>query len=92
MRDVGWEKRTTSSADDFVVAMPVFVRHELAAIVLYGPHATGEVIDPDEMRTLQALCNSASAALDHLEAVELRRRLDESERTIAALQVATLPG
>ena len=92
MRDAGGEKRAASSADDFVVAMPVFVRHELAAVVLYGPHSTGEAIDPDEMSALQALCNGASAALDHLEAMELRRRLDESERAIAALQVATLPG
>jgi len=83
------DNRSGAPEDDFVVALPVFVRHELAAIAFYGPHATGEAIDPDEMRALQALCMGASAALDHIEASELRRRLDESERTVAALRIAT---
>jgi hypothetical protein len=73
------------------VALPIFVRHELDAIAFYGPHATGEAIDPDEMHALLALCNGASAALDHLEAAELRRRLDESERTIATLRIVAAP-
>jgi hypothetical protein len=67
-----------------IVAFPVFVRYELQAIILYGGHATGEAIDPDELRTLLALCVGAGAALDHLEAQDLRRRLDDSQRALAA--------
>lgn len=67
-----------------VVAFPVFVRYELQAIVLYGGHATGEAIDPDELKTLFSLCVGAGAALDHLEAQDLRRRLDDSQRALAA--------
>ena len=74
-----------------VIAFPIFVRHELQAIVLYGGHETGEAIDPDEVRVLESLCVGAAAALDHLEAVELRRRLEESERALAALKMAMAP-
>jgi hypothetical protein len=80
-----WSENATADRS-FFVALPVFVRRELVAIVFYGGHETGEAIDPDEMRTLQSLCVAASAALDHLEAMDLRNRLDESERTNQALR------
>jgi hypothetical protein len=64
-----------------VLAMPVFIRTQLAAIVLFGPHASGETFDPDELRSLNAICVGASAAFDHLEA-ELRRAENESLRKI----------
>lgn len=68
-----------------VIAMPIFVRHDLHGIVFYGGHVTGEAIDPDEVRVLESLCVSAGAALDHLEAKELRRRLDDSQRVLALM-------
>ena len=64
-----------------VLALPVLIRSQLAAIVLFGPHAGGEAFDPDELRSLSAVCVGASAAFDHLEA-ELRRTENESLRKV----------
>lgn len=72
-----------------IVALPVFIRHELRAIALYGPHETGEAIDPDEMRSLTALCSGAAAALDHTAAAELASRLEEYRQTVEALRTET---
>lgn len=69
-----------------IVALPVFIRHELRAIALYGPHQTGEAIDPDEMRSLTLLCSAAGAALDHTAAAELSKRLEEYRQTVNALK------
>ena len=68
------------------LALPIFIRTQLAAVVLFGPHATGEAFDPDELRSLNAMCIGASAAFDHLEA-ELRRTENETlRRTIDQLR------
>lgn len=72
----------------FLVAVPVFIRHELAAVAFYGAHETGEAIDPDEMRALEALCVAAAAAFDHIEAAGLRARLEEAQQTIEVLRAA----
>ena len=88
LRGIDWELRGAhGGANDPVVAIPVFIRHELRAIAFYGGHVTGEAIDPDEMRTLIALCGGASAALDHTAAAELTRRLAEYEQAVAALKL-----
>lgn len=68
-----------------VVALPVFVRDQVDGIALYGGHETGEAIDPDEIRAITALCVAAAAALDHLEAEDLRSQLDEAKRIIVSL-------
>lgn len=72
-----------------VVAFPVFVRFELQGIAFYGPHSTGEAIDPDEIKALQSLSIGAAAALDHLEAAELRRQLDDTQRMLATMTAAS---
>ena len=54
------------------LAVPVAVRNELLAIVVYGPHRRGDDLDPDEVSILALLAVSASAAFDHVEAVLLR--------------------
>jgi hypothetical protein len=64
-----------------VLALPVLIRSHLAAVVLLGPHTSGEAFDPDELRSLNALCIGASAAFDHLEA-EQRRIENESLRKV----------
>jgi hypothetical protein len=81
---VGWSMPGVSEGPSMpVVALPIFVRHELRAIVFYGAHETGEAIDPDEMHALELLCVGAGAALDHLDAADLRRRLDETQQALA---------
>ncbi|MBV8669734.1 MAG: GAF domain-containing protein, partial [Candidatus Eremiobacteraeota bacterium] len=69
------------SAGAPIIAIPVVIRSQLAAIVLLGPHTSGEAFDPDELRSLNTLCVGASAAFDHLES-EQRRAENESLRKI----------
>src|SRR5437016_14044053 len=57
-----------------IVALPILVRHELRAVALYGAHTSGEAIDPDELKLLEKIAAMSSAAIDHLEAIELRRQ------------------
>ena len=84
LHQIGWKMPgAIESASALVVACPIFVRHELEGIVLYGGHKTGEAIDPDEMRSIEALCIGASAAIDHLEAAALAARLEETQRALA---------
>lgn len=54
------------------LAVPIAVRNGLRAVVLYGPHRRGDDLDPDEISVLALLAVSASAALDHAEAVQAR--------------------
>ena len=70
-----------------VVALPIFVRQHLAAVVLFG-HRTGEAIDPDELGMLKSLCIGASAALDHLEAEARRREVEELQRALSTYKLA----
>jgi hypothetical protein len=60
-----------------VVAMPIALRRELVAIAIYGAHANGVDLDPDEVRALASLMVPAAAALAHLEMLELKKTLDE---------------
>lgn len=56
-----------------VLALPIIVRRELAAIVFFGSHTHGESLDPDEIEALAGLQVGAAAAYDHLDAEALRR-------------------
>jgi hypothetical protein len=83
--DVRW----TADAGEFhvansVLAAPVLLREQLAAIVLYGPHRSGADIDPDEIRSLAPLTERAGAAYDHIEVQALRavvQRLMQERQT-----------
>ncbi len=39
------------------------MRSRLEAVALYGPHANGEDIDPDEAASLEAMCAAAGDGL-----------------------------
>lgn len=67
-----------------IVAMPIIVRRELAAIVFYGSHRYGEPLDPDEIRAISGLALGAAAAYDHLDA-EAMKRENESLRQLLAV-------
>ena len=71
--DVGWtrEDLPTGLARP-QLAVPVVVRKRLLAFVVYGNHARGGALDPDEVRILGALMTGASAAYDHIDAETLR--------------------
>jgi len=69
-----------------VLAVPVAVRSQLLAFALYGPHATGETLDPGERAMLGGLAVAAAAAYDHLEAQALRRELGAARRELDELR------
>ena len=58
----------------YVLAVPVLVRHELVSFTLYGAHANGAQLDPDEVELLEELAREASRAYDHIDAVRMRER------------------
>ncbi|MBV8489077.1 MAG: hypothetical protein JO199_01015 [Candidatus Eremiobacteraeota bacterium] len=58
----------------YVLAIPVTVRHELVSFALYGAHANGAQLDPEEVELLSHLAQEASRAYDHVESVRLRER------------------
>jgi hypothetical protein len=84
LRHIEWRAHELADGPhEPAVAFPLFVRQELTAVALFGEHASGEAIDPDEMRLLRSLCVGASAALDHLEADALRRENEALRRELA---------
>jgi hypothetical protein len=62
------------NASIYVLALPVTVRHELVSFILYGAHANGSQLDPEELVLLGELAGEASRAYDHIEAVRMRER------------------
>lgn len=97
LADVAWgSDASPTHVGDSVLALPVLLRDELAAIVLYGPHRNGADIDPDEVRSILLLVERAGAAYDHIEARTLReqvasliRERDAKQREIEILRSST---
>lgn len=58
----------------YTLAVPVTVRHELVSFTLYGAHANGAQLDPDEVALLEDLAREAARAYDHVEAERARER------------------
>ncbi len=95
--DVVWPSDASpTSVGDSVLAVPVLLRDQLVAIVLYGPHRSGADIDPDEVRGVLLLVERAGAAYDHIEARTLReqvtsliRERDAKQREIEMLRAGT---
>jgi len=58
----------------YTLAVPVTVRHELVSFTLYGAHANGAQLDPDEVEMLRDLAREAARAYDHVEAKRTRER------------------
>lgn len=69
-----------------VLALPILVRRELAAIVLYGSHEHGEALDPDEIKAIAGLATGAAAAYDHLEAEAMRQQVASLQETVKIQQ------
>lgn len=61
----------------YTLAVPVTVRHELITFTLYGAHANGAQLDPEEVDLLEELAREASRAYDHVEAERVRARYAE---------------
>jgi len=73
----------------YTLAVPVSVRHELVSFTLYGAHANGAQLDPEEVELLKELAREAARAYDHVEAERAQQRysrmlVNESAQTAAA--------
>lgn len=70
-----------------VVAVPIFLRHRLESIALYGGHRNGGDLDADELQLLERLARAAESAYDSLTA-------QKAQETIIALraQLAMVQG
>lgn len=62
------------NAASYTLAVPVTVRHELVSFTLYGAHASGAQLDPEEVNLLEELAREAARAYDHVEAQRARAR------------------
>jgi len=69
-----------------VLALPIVVRRELAAIVFYGAHVHGETLDPDEVKIIGGLAGGAAAAYDHIEAEALRKDNESMRNEVDSLR------
>jgi len=69
-----------------VLALPIIVRRELAAIVFYGSHVHGEGLDPDEIKAIASLAPGAAAAYDHLDAEAMKCQVDSLKNKVESLQ------
>lgn len=63
-----------ANAAIYSLAVPVTVRHELVSFTLYGAHANGAQLDPEEVELLEELAREAARAYDHVEAERARTR------------------
>lgn len=48
-----------------LLGVPMIVRHRMSGFVLFGGHANGVDLDPDERRLLHKLTRSAATAVEH---------------------------
>ncbi len=66
------------------LAIPMLLRGDVDAVVLYGAHSDHTEIDSAEAEELAELIERASAALDHVEAAALREALALAQRRYPA--------
>ena len=79
--DHPWRTQGVPSGPAYpVLALPIMVRRQLAAIVFYGSHVHGEGLDPDEIKTITGLAPGAAAAYDHLDAESMKREVESLRR------------
>jgi hypothetical protein len=69
-----------------VLALPIIVRRQLAAVVFYGSHPHGEALDPDEIKAIAGLAPGAAAAYDHLEAQTMSEQVSMLQAKVESLE------
>ncbi len=67
-----------------VIALGIVRRGTLSAIVLYGRHANGTELEPEELRLLRRLGEAAAVAYETVDVFALRQRNEELERRLRA--------
>ena len=75
-----------------IVAMPIVVRKELAAIAFYGAPSNGSRLDADQMRLLERVVKAASFAHDAIALGERAREANRERDLAQSKLVQTLRG
>jgi hypothetical protein len=78
--------RPALAGRDPLIAVPMRSHAELAGFVLYGGHANGSELDPDERALLERLVAAAGLAFDQIEAQRLRAENERQSAIIAELR------
>ncbi len=87
VHDIRWTRADVPSGPAHPhLAVPIVVRRRLVAFVLYGGHANGVALDPDEIRIIGGLMTGAGAAFDHLDAESMRRESQSLRQEAVNLQ------
>ncbi|HEY1429638.1 MAG TPA: hypothetical protein VGF18_08695 [Candidatus Tumulicola sp.] len=85
--DLRWPRSDVpSGSQQPIYAIPIVVARRLHAIAVYGAHASGEDVDPDERAALRDLAAGAALAYDHLTTQALRDRIETLRGENAALR------
>jgi hypothetical protein len=86
-----WEPGALPVApDEPVIALGIMRRGTLSAIVLYGRHANGTELEPEELRLLRRLGEAAAVAYETVDVFELRERNAALERRVLVLETAAV--
>jgi hypothetical protein len=65
------------------IVIPLVVDRVVDGFAMYGGHASGTDLSPDEIACLERLVRSAATARDHVRSISLRRQLEEAQRRLA---------
>lgn len=85
--DIGWQQAHLPVGNTApILALPLMNRQDLTAFVLYGPHASGADIDPEEQEHLFALCRAAQSTYEELRLNELSGLVKDLQAEIARLR------
>jgi hypothetical protein len=91
LRSVDWQPRALPpQPEEPVFALGILRRGILAAIVLYGRHANGTEVEPEEFTLLRRLGGAAALAYETAEVVALRERNQVLEDHLQRLEVRSL--
>jgi hypothetical protein len=68
------------------IAIPLFQSDELVAFAVYGIHRDGTKLDPDEIETLERLCETAAQAYTGIELTRYRAAVARSIPAVEAFE------
>jgi hypothetical protein len=90
LAEIGWQHAALPQGFAVpILAVPLVARQIVLGFVLYGAHANGAEIDPEEVKSLNHLARAAQATYDHLKVVELDSQISALKVQLAALSMTS---
>jgi hypothetical protein len=89
LAEIGWQHAGLPQGFAVpILAVPLVARQVVLGFILYGAHANGAEIDPEEVNSLNRLARAAQATYDHLKVVELDSQIASLKAQLAALSMS----